>query len=275
MKIAGVILGVPLVLLPVIVAGIFLAQLVRCLTAKLMYAWSRRVDRSPFDLSVALVFAPLASAMAAILAGVGVNLISSEDLRDELFGFAIMVVSLIFIIRSGSGLLKAVEQHGGGLTRIRRQLYEYAFRQSVPDDLAEALILVRRMKRVGNRLTLRADALTFRRWARQEARLVGFVTAAWFCALLVAVLYPVGLAEDGIHPSLGTGTYVLFAIVTAGTVLAPTMLVLHWRMDRWWFRVIGAEISADAQIAEKVLMARVVPRAGFVRRLRSWAARLW
>jgi hypothetical protein len=153
---------------------------------------------------------------------------------------------------------------------MRRQLHEYALRKSTPADPADALVWVLRMKRVGDRLALRAETLTFRRWAIHKRMGLALVEIAWIEGVLVAVVFAASMTGYA-DPIPGTSDRVILAIVVAAAFLGPAALVLQWNTDRWWLRAIGADLRADAEIAEKAVKARIVQPVGFVQRLRDWA----
>jgi len=126
----------------------------------------REIDRNHVELTVVLVYAPMLAAGAAVLAGIGTNLISDagDNATTTYLGLGFVFAGLLAIAGGGARLLRTVRTPRPWLTRARFELGQHAEMKIAPDDLLRIRRRVQRNRQVGERLIERANGLTMRRW---------------------------------------------------------------------------------------------------------------
>ncbi|MEU6748500.1 hypothetical protein ABZ914_19980 [Spirillospora sp. NPDC046719] len=231
------------------------------------YRWGRALGVHQAELSVSLVYAPLFSGLAAVLAGLGVNVVTDSDAStvDRKYGMALVGLALLGLAYSSLTLLK--NSKGRGLPRVRYQIHRYTDRAYTPPDIDAAVAWIKRQRRAGQYLADQGAALTWRRYRRRRRTLVSVTASAVSINLVFVVAVAVRLIAVG--TGLATRSWIVIGLIALALPLASLGLVLDWRTQRWWLRTVGQELIEAADRAQASI-ARRFPEQTLRRRLGQW-----
>ncbi|MFC6881870.1 MULTISPECIES: hypothetical protein [Actinomadura] len=257
---------------------LFVAALLRWLIRSPMHRWLQEVDRNPAELTVPLVYAPLLSGAAAVGAGAGVNLYTSspEITKQTGYGAALVLAALGLFWWYSLALLRYSRDGGRWLARARYRLHRYGdprYRSADPAEHARETAQVRRLVRVGHRLTAQADRLTLWKAEQHPRRLL----TVWLISLTGAILLSAAVIPNLIthFTWLNLGMLTCFCLAP---LVGPLGLLLRRNDRRWALRQIGTELISEGNRAAAALARHAPPSPPndppLARLLRWGAARL-
>lgn len=187
----------------------------------------------------------------------------------SLSGYVVIGLTLLMLALSSRVLLRRARNDGYWLGRVRYELRLYIDPGFKPREHRQALAQVRRVRRVGIRLTERAHNLTLRRWAAQRTKKMRRVRwTIWLTTLCaLALMIEVAIVAGG--DRLSTATWRVMGIVTLGLLSIPVEIVLRRNNERWWLHQLGSELVSETHRAEVALRSHTRPRTG-IARIRQW-----
>lgn len=164
------------------IIGLFLISLIMWTTRKRVYSWGRHVDRAPADMSLSLFHAPMIAATIAIGTGISINYITDANSSTATYaqGTVGMLIYPLIMMSLSMRLLRRTTDRRSGIPLIRNRLARcLACRTRAPSDLEPALAWLGRVQRFGNRLTARAEGMTFLRWTQRRPKASRLMVIAW------------------------------------------------------------------------------------------------
>ncbi|WP_157431464.1 hypothetical protein [Actinomadura hibisca] len=225
---------------------------------------------------MAIFYAPMVSALAAIVAGIGVNIVTdqSSPLLQSASGTVYIAAGMLLIAWSGSKLVKTVGGSSDGLSCARHRMRAVlAITSATPlthDQHAHALRQARLLAQTGQRLLDRAEGFTLLDWVRRRRRRQLAVMGLW--ALNAAYLvFIVGLmmfrAVAPALPALG--------LAALSTLLAVAAVMLDWTTCRRDWIAVGTELRDNGTTAHARLLRYALPPAPTPLRWGQRARRWW
>lgn len=218
------------------------------------YAWEREVSRTSTEVALSMFYAPMLSAAAAVVAGLGVNIFTGDD-NSALsipIGIVYVLVGVGILAWGGRGLARMAIGKGAPLARVRHRLNAVEHPDLGRTEHSDALTYARRVTRVGERLMSRSQALTFRTWMRsgnrRALRTMAPPALAGGFLVFLSIRLSISMVEHGW----------VFLGLTAGAAVAGFIVpYIRWIDARWTLRAVGRELSEEGRRTESYLRRHI------------------
>lgn len=269
----GVVLAVVLGATSIYIYGVFLAYLLGRLLASPLYRWLRRLNRVPAEQGLSPIVMQIIAAVAGFGVGIAADIIwPPAGPMAYVLGVGLLLTILVIILSQGATIVGLARSGGGDIARVRRRLQRYNTRHSSPVDRDDALRSVRRIRRVGERLLLRAETTTLRGSLRHHRRQTILLALSWTANLLFSVLVLFVTIAGNFRTS--TAGWALLGSIAGTVLIAPLALLLVRTEDRWWPRTVGQELRDEAIRVERNIL-RHAPAVAAPPGLGESIRRLW
>lgn len=256
----GVLVGLAFAEL-VFVVGFVLSEAVTLVLLR----WATNLDRRAQALSdkhyVARFAVPMVTAGCGVGVAVGVNLITSDGDYNALGGLVLTFGSLIVFGYALLGFASGTMPRPHFRPRVRRRLAEARerFSTGVPLSRAEAAPLQRRLRRVerlGARLSEQAATIGWRTALRSERAWLVAVAAAAFVLPIAALVSAVAVAGRGVFDPERLQALGLLAALSMATAAG---VVMRRTRKRWELRDLGEELRSGSVALQERLAELTEP----------------
>jgi hypothetical protein len=212
-----------------------------------------RLHGLPSGQAHGVLYLPLASAASAVVASLGVNLVSAGKGQDlAVIGVFLVVIGVIFLFGFCVRLVMSFSERPSGTRRIRRRLNIVS--NAIDDPLASEERLIKllpeisRYGQVGSRIASIGAATSFRAWMRRWLRVREVLVVVFLSEVAAIVFFVLRLSRVGWAMVDEWLPYLMLGVVSG--VLAP---IQAWCNYRNRCRGVGAELARESlQVVRKL-----------------------